>query len=510
MKKGIRAYYKSAVRITFLLALFPFMIQSQILFNKRINCGGADGAYSVLQNGNGFSLFGFKYFYYGSRYDYRYLTLKIDSAGDTLFTKSYGKIKYDYYCGDWGGVSAFKNKYYEYGSVVDTTGKGKTILYKFDVIGDTVFSKIIGDTSDQYGYSVKPTRSKKLVLFGSSDTLDPNFDYSLICVDTLGNVKFKKHYGTTYPENPGGIDTCLDGGFILGGWRQLPGANNYIGYVVKTDSLGNQQWQNTYGNYASQSIFTCKKWGYVITGDYKDSVVAGDVFARANLIKINNNGGIVWQRQYGASAYVENAIISYELPNGDIITCGTVGHINNPPVNTFNYGVYGFIMRTDSSGNLKFYQTYEADTFKGSQNYLRDIKPLPDGGFIAVGFVQPNDGTSQDVWVLRVDSNGCLAPGCSTGLGIEQLSMQNEELRIWPNPTNGILNVAYTITDPTCTDATLLLIETGTGRILVNKTVACGSAQTQIDMNEFANGVYSLSIQSNQNAPKIIRVIKLQ
>ena len=80
----------------------------------------------------------------------------------------------------------------------------------------------------------------------------------------------------------------------------------------------------------------------------------------------------------------------------------------------------------------------------------------------------------------------------------------------YPNPTNGILNVAYIITDPTCNEATLQLVEMGTGRILLSKTVACTGTQTQVDMNEYANGVYSLSIQSNQNAPKIIRVIKLQ
>jgi type IX secretion system substrate protein len=84
------------------------------------------------------------------------------------------------------------------------------------------------------------------------------------------------------------------------------------------------------------------------------------------------------------------------------------------------------------------------------------------------------------------------------------------DLRAYPNPTNGMLNVEYSITDPTCTEATLQLVEMGTGRILANKIVPCNSTSSQIDMNELANGVYSLSIQSNLNAPKILRVVKVQ
>ncbi len=491
--------------------LFCFVSKGQTLFNKRIKKNNAaTGATSVLLNNNKFILLGSEYYNYGTSYNFRYLTLKIDSIGDTLYTKSYGKNKFDYYCDDWGGGTKLGNYYYDYAAKTDSLNNIRSLLYKFNSNGDTIFTKLYSDTSLKYGFAVKVTRNKNLVLFGSSDTLDPNYDYCLLLTDTLGNIKFKKHYGTLNPEDPCIIDTCKDGGFIMGGWRQLPGANNYIAYVVKTDSLGNAQWQNTYGNYSCQSIFSCKEGGYLITADYKDSVIGGEVFNRANLIKINNVGGVVWDKKYGASAYGENSIISYELSNHDIITCGTVGHINNPPVNSYNYGVYGYIMRTDSSGNLKFYQTYQATTFQGAQNYLRDIKPLPDGGFIAVGFVQPYDGTSQDVWVLRVDSNGCEVPGCALNTGIEQFVASSNQLTVYPNPTNEILNVQYSVNDPTCTDATLQLIEMGTGRILLTKKVPCNSTQTQIDLNEFANGVYSLSIQSNLNAPKVIRIVKVQ
>ena len=494
--------------------LFCISAQAQVLFNKRIKTyRGSGTAYSLKVQGNDFLLFGGLYYNYGPQYNIRYLVIKTDSVGDTLFTKSYGKIKNDFYPSYAGGVFKMKNDnyYYDIATKADSTGHNKYFFYKLISNGDTIQTKGFGDTSFHAGTQTKITRKYNLVASGQDGNLDPKGDFSLIKTDTLGNTFFIKYYGSTfYAEYSSSIDTCKDGGYILGGYRQLGGPDNFVIYVVKTDSLGNSQWENTYGNYDATGILTFKNQGYLITGDYRDSVYNGFSFTRTNLIKIDNSGAVLWDKKYGTSCYGGEAIISYELSNGDIISCGQVGHINNPPVNNVVYGIYGFIMKTDSSGNLKFYQTYEATTDQGAENYLRDIKQLPDGGFVAVGFVQPSDGTSQDVWILRVDSNGCEIPGCALNTGIEKLATVNATLSVYPNPTNGLLTVNYSIINPTCKDATLRLIEMGTGRVLISKTVPCNTTQTQIDLNEFANGVYSLSIQSNANAPQTIRVVKVQ
>jgi len=101
-------------------------------------------------------------------------------------------------------------------------------------------------------------------------------------------------------------------------------------------------------------------------------------------------------------------------------------------------------------------------------------------------------------------------PQSTSSTSIAESVRTAKNLLAYPNPTNGLLTVNYSISDPTCKDASLRLIEMGTGRVLISKTVPCNTTQTQIDLNEFANGVYSLSIQSNANAPLTIRVVKVQ
>jgi len=429
-------------RVSILLMLFSFSSTAQTLFNKRIKkLNVSETAYSVLVKGNSFFVFGGEYYNYGTTTNIRYLTMKLDSLADTLYTKSYGKIEHDFYPGYWGGACFLNNSSYDFGTKADSLNHPTNILYKFTAIGDTTFTKVSNDTFNNYGSSVKVARNQSLILLGSFDSINPNYDFSLIHTDTLGNIKFQKHYGTSNPENPCTIDTCKDGGFIMCGWRQT-GGFTYVAYVVKTDSLGGLQWQNTYGNNAGVAIFTEKKGGYIITACYQDSLVGADAYTRANLIKIDNSGSVVWDKKYGSSGYGTAAVISYELPNGDIISCGKQWHPNSSG-SSFSYGIYGFIMKTDSLGNLKFYQTYQADTFNGAQNYLYDIKPLAGGGFIAVGFVQPNDGTTQDVWVLRVDSNGCEVAGCSSGTGIEHVTDINNQVNIYPNPASNSFRVVW-------------------------------------------------------------------
>ncbi len=495
-----------------LLMVFCFISKGQVLFNKRIKTyNGIGAAYSVLIKGTDFFIYGGKDYNYGTSWNARYLMVKTDSLGDTVYTKSYGKIKYDYYSGNSGSATTFKGRYYNFGTRQDSVlSYSQYVLYKLAGNGDTVATKIFGDTSNfSGGYHTKISKKGDLILAGASDSLDNKWDFSLIKMDTVLNVKFKKYFGLLlYYEAAVAVDTCKDGGFIMGGWRQI--GSNYIIYVVKTDSLGNLQWQNTYGNSQGSGIFTCKKQGYIITATYQDSVISGYEFSRTNLIKINNAGVVVWDKKYASASYGQFPAISYELANGNILTCGQIGHNNNPPVNGNSWGTYGFIMKTDSSGNVVFYQTYEATSDKGALNYLRDIKQTPDGGYVAVGFVQPSDGTSQDVWILKVDSNGCEVPGCPLNTDVQQYINIKVELTAYPNPTTGELNINYGINDPTCNEATLLLMELGSGKVLIKKTVLCSSTQTTLDLKELPSGIFALSIQSNGTSPKTIRIVKVQ
>jgi hypothetical protein len=79
---------------------------------------------------------------------------------------------------------------------------------------------------------------------------------------------------------------------------------------------------------------------------------------------------------------------------------------------------------------------YADEQVTSGKGRLRDVALTPDGGYIAVGRTLAVPGIySQDVWVINVDSMGCLEPGCHLLNGIEsQVTNLKGALTVAPNP----------------------------------------------------------------------------
>jgi hypothetical protein len=125
-----------------------------------------------------------------------------------------------------------------------------------------------------------------------------------------------------------------------------------------------------------------------------------------------------------------------ECPNGDVIGAGGT-YVNQSALND-----RGLLVRTSSTGDSLWMFTYEYQDsiVTNGRGRFFDVLPTADGGFIAAGVVQiPFGGPypvdySQDTWVVKVDSLGCIVPGC-TGVGIEeQVTNLLGALRIYPDP----------------------------------------------------------------------------
>ena len=61
---------------------------------------------------------------------------------------------------------------------------------------------------------------------------------------------------------------------------------------------------------------------------------------------------------------------------------------------------------------------------------------------IVCGDVQ-QDTMYQSLWLVKIDSNGCLQPGCNN-VGIEEIKYQKQEiLNVYPNPAKDYFIVEY-------------------------------------------------------------------
>ncbi|MEI2674908.1 MAG: hypothetical protein V9F05_12780 [Chitinophagaceae bacterium] len=111
-------------------------------------------------------------------------------------------------------------------------------------------------------------------------------DYWLIKIDSIGNIQWQNSIGGSGSEQPYSVFQTSDGGFIIGGdsysgisgdkTQASRGDNDY--WVVKTDASGNIEWDKTFGGSSVDflhGIAQAADGGYFLCGE-SYSVISGD------------------------------------------------------------------------------------------------------------------------------------------------------------------------------------------------------------------------------------------
>ena len=132
---------------------------------------------------------------------------------------------------------------------------------------------------------------------------------------------------------------------------------------------------------------------------------------------------------------------------------------------------------------------------------LANVLPTADGGFIAAGAAyNPYNagyppGYSQDTWVVKVDSLGCIIPGCDA-VGVQEvLTNFTDALRVWPNPvaSGGSLSVQLELPAWFAPNGGLhLTLTNALGQVVQQETMATYTLTMQT--GGLAPGLYHLHI----------------
>jgi hypothetical protein len=100
--------------------------------------------------------------------------------------------------------------------------------------------------------------------FGAGDK-----DFWLVKTDSVGNQLWNKTYGGLGDEVAYSVIQTNDGGYALAGYTNSFGAGDKDFWLVKTDSVGNQLWNKTYGGLGDEvaySVIQTNDGGYILSG----------------------------------------------------------------------------------------------------------------------------------------------------------------------------------------------------------------------------------------------------
>jgi hypothetical protein len=309
-------------------------------------------------------------------------------------------------------------------------------IVKTDSIGNIQWQNTIGGTDDDIIRSVHQTSDGGYIMGGysvsniSGDKTENcwggQFDYWIVKTDSLGNIQWQKTIGGTLDDRLWFVNQTTDGGYILGGHSNsnISGnkTENRVGgadyWVVKTDSLGNIQWQNTIGGTNDDYLYSMQQTsdgGYILAGSSRSNS-NGDKTENTHgqddywIVKINSVGNIVWQNDIGAS---DNDLLFsiQQTTDGGFILGGFSNSDAAWDKTEDDYGWFDYwIVKTDASGTVQWDNTIGGDSI----DYLYSIRQTADGGYILGGHSGSEisgDKTESmiggtDYWIIKTDNLG--------------------------------------------------------------------------------------------------------
>ena len=349
----------------------------QVYFNNLYHVGSGDGLTSVLEIDSGYLCAG------GA--SSKFVLIELDSGGSLIMTKQYGDSGKVYNAGGSGSLIQTSDGGYALGggrnSGINASNVG--MLWRFDANGDTLWTKTFGSTSNYFETlnQCKQTPDSGFILIGATDEPDSggNTDIWLLKTDKDGNFEWDTTYGGAGIEYGWNILVTSKGEYIFvrGG-----------GIVYMTDEFGNLKWNKTFSASVGYFIET-SDGNFVGCGGRFDTTLSGSYSQYTPaVIKIDSAGSVIWQKAYGPSRYVTGGSAIWELPDGSFVTAGQSN--NNQGTPNGNGWPIGFILKVSAQGDSIWYREYEYDTCIKNDDYVRDMKPTSDGGFITAGFFFPN------------------------------------------------------------------------------------------------------------------------
>jgi len=245
--------------------------------------------------------------------------VRTNSLGDTLWTRSFGGVNHDW---GWSVQQTKDGGFIVAGETFMAWEYTNAYLIRIDSLGNTLWTKTYGGSFYDYGYSVQETYDGGFIVAGSYSFGQNYEDAYLIKTNSLGDTLWTRTYGGTGWDVAYSVQQTQDSGFIIAGETESFGAgagfNNV--YLVKTNSSGNVLWTRTYGgtNYdCGKSVQQTEDRGFIIAGFTSSfGVGSNDVY----LIRTNSIGDTLWTKTIGGTKGDFGYSIRQTTDGGFIIT----------------------------------------------------------------------------------------------------------------------------------------------------------------------------------------------
>lgn len=393
------------------------------------------------------------------------------------------------------------------------TEKREYYLNKYDISIDSLSRyKINLPFNDPIIYNILYIKENGTLFWIGCKTNTPGDPSLFFLTDTLGNIIWQSTTSTirTYPET--GIRLNDNEFFILGtkSIQEQPG--NWIWYNdslwcckinLKTGSIINEQIISP-NSFVSTKVSIFKSL-VLSNGNLLVSCIplnrfdwTGDKdWHKEFLLEINTSGKILRRKDF----QIENAGFQpkYEYMNsGDILLVGfnpVVDSLTNDDISSSMY-----LAKIDSNFNIKWKRKFIHPSYPF--NFFKNVSVNEKTNDILVfgSVYQPPDWqiNKETLWVMNLDSFGCLVSGCQLHDAVQEIKSNPKEeyLKVYPNPFTQYTTVNCNL-PLNINEAELFMINSD-GKIINTQSIKKGNnTNYEFNCSGFSSGIYYIMLKTN-------------
>ncbi len=354
---------------------------------------GSQMANSVVQTSDGaFVAAG----YTGGYDNTDFWLIKFDANGDTLWTRTYGtdenehaeSVKQTY---DGGFIMT------GWVSFIDTFLYYNTYTVRTDAVGDTIWTWKYPGELYAYTYDVEQTPDSGFIIVGKTGGPDfDDYDAFLIRLDAAGDTVWTRVYGDDTNQDLFDVELTSDGGYVVTGHNgDCNDPTKYDVLFMKVAANGDSLWGHIYGGSEidiGYSVVATADGGYIIAG-CTESLTPGN--PSTYFIKTDIMGDSVWAKSYGGG-FPDEVFSIQQTYGGNYIATGYYGLARDTDV---------YLLKLDTNGDTLWTRTYGGSGFDAGSSVIQ----ATDGSYMIAGGTNSFGAGNQDVYLLKILGPGSIA-----------------------------------------------------------------------------------------------------
>lgn len=265
-------------------------------------------------------------------------------------------------------------------------------VVRTDVDGTVVWTRRYDDGFQEFGEDVVQTEDEGFLVVGARQLTAGSPDETfLIKINRRGELQWSRAYSQDdVAERGQQIIAAQNGGYLITGYRNLPGSSRKEILAIKVDDAGTVEWRATYGGFFDQEgvgALNATDGEFILGANITDGTGTDSDLA---LLRISPTGELLWQKTLNATTDNEQMEDIIRTSDGHLAFVGST--------NDFNTAV---IAKADLNGDLLWFEEIDASDFDDELNGL--IEEDNGENLVAVGQTTPS-AENFDVLMVKVNA----------------------------------------------------------------------------------------------------------